>query len=168
MARWLAFAQSRSEQARLGGIVEADQTYVLESRKGSRLWSKPAGAAAAPARKPRKRGGKASKRGLSDEQVAVLIAADRSLGACARLLGLSHQPINHTRGERVRGELHIQIVNSRAERLKDMLRHHRGVATRYLGNYLNWFHLVTLNPNPSSRTCLSAAIGQKHAEKAYA
>ena len=100
---------------------------------------------------------------------AILVTdADRSLGACARLLGLSHQPINHTRGERVRGELHIQTVNSRAERLKDMLRHHRGVATRYLGNYLNWFHLVTLNPNPSGRTCLSAAIGQKHAEKAYA
>lgn len=196
---------ARSDQARLSGIVEADQAYVLESRKGSRLWSKPVGEAAAPARKPRKRGGKATKRGLSDQQVPVLIAADRSgatlsavleadnamtlarvlgpavapdailvtdadrsLGACARLLGLSHQPINHTRGERVRGELHIQTVNSRAERLKDMLRHHRGVATRYLGNYLNWFHLVTLNPNPSSRTCLSAAIGQKCAEKAYA
>lgn len=195
---------ARSDQARLGGIVEADQAYVLESRKGSRLWSKPAGEATAD-RKPRKRGGKATKRGLSDEQVPVLIAADRSgatltavleadnaktlarvlgpavapdamlvtdadrsLGACARLLGLSHQPINHSQGERVRGELHIQTVNSRAERLKDMLRHHRGVATRYLANYLNWFHLVTLNPNPSSRTCLSAAIGQKHAEKAYA
>ena len=196
---------ARSDQARLGGIVEADQAYVLESRKGSRLWSKPAGEVSAPARKPRKRGGKATKRGLSDEQVPVLIAADRSgatltavleadnaktlarvlgpavasdamlvtdadrsLGACARLLGLSHQPINHTQGERVRGELHIQTVNSRAERLRDMLRHHRGVATRYLGNYLNWFHLVTLNANTSSRTCLSAAIGQKHAQKAYA
>jgi len=195
----------RNDQARLGGIVEADQTYVLESRKGSRLWSKPLGEAVVPDRKPRKRGGKAAKRGLSGEQVPVLIAADRSgatltavleadnaktlaqvlgpavapdamlvtdadrsLGACARLLGLSHQPINHTQGERVRGELHIQTVNSRAERLKDMLRHHRGVATRYLGNYLNWFHLVTLNQNPSSRTCLSAAIRQKRADWAAA
>jgi transposase-like protein len=195
----------RNGQARLGGIVEADQTYVLESRKGSRLWSKPLGEAVVPDRKPRKRGGKAAKRGLSGEQVPVLIAADRSgatltavleadnaktlaqvlgpavapdamlvtdadrsLGACARLLGLSHQSINHTQGERVRGELHIQTVNSRAERLKDMLRHHRGVATRYLGNYLNWFHLVTLNQNPSSRTCLSAAIRQKRGDWAAA
>lgn len=196
---------ARSDQARLGGIVEADQAYVLESRKGSRLWSKPAGEAAAPGRKPRKRGGKASKRGLSDEQVPVLIAADRSgamlsavlkadtakdiarvlgpavapdamlvtdadrsLGACARLLSLSHQPINHRQGERIRGELHIQTVNSRTERLKDMLRHHRGVATRYLGNYLNWFHLATLNPNPNSRACLSAALGHNQAGIAHA
>lgn len=195
---------ARSDQARLGGIVEADQAYVLESRKGSRLWSKPEGEAT-PGRKPRKRGGKASKRGLSDEQVPVLIAADRSgatlsaileadtahamvqvlrpavapdamlvtdadrsLGACARLLGLSHQPINHSQGERVRGDLHIQTVNSRIERLKDLLRRHRGVATRYLGNYLNWFHLATLNPNPNSRACLSAALGYNQAEKAHA
>jgi transposase-like protein len=195
---------ARSDQAKLGGIVEADQAYVLESRKGARLWRQPTGEAA-PARKPRKRGGKATKRGLSGEQVAVLIAADRSgatlsavlagdnaqalarvlgpavapdallvtdadrsLGACARLLGLSHQPINQSQGERVRGELHIQTVNSRTERLKDLLRRHRGVATRYLGSYLNWFHLATLNPNPNSRDCLSAAMGIQKAKITYA
>lgn len=204
---------ARSDQARLGGIVEADQAYVLESRKGSRVWSKAGGSKAgqgkpeaeAPVRKPRKRGGKAARRGLSDEQVPVLIAADRSgttlsavlaadtagalarvlgpavapdallvtdadrsLGACARLLGLSHQPINHSHGERVRGELHIQTVNSRTERLKDLLRRHRGVATRYLGSYLNWFHLATLNPNPTSRGCLTAALGLQQAKIEYA
>lgn len=193
------------DPARLGGIVEADQTYVLESRKGSRLWSRPADAAEVPARRPRKRGGKASRRGLSGEQVPLLIAADRagatltalleadtaaavaralrpaiapdallvtdadrSLGACARLLGLAHAPINHTQGERVRGELHIQTVNSRAERLKDMLRRHRGVATRYLASYLNWFHLATLKPNPPYRDCLAAALGQNQRTRAYA
>jgi transposase-like protein len=52
----------------LDGTVEADETYFLYSEKGSRKLTRP----------PRKRGGKASKRGLSDEQVPVLIARDRN------------------------------------------------------------------------------------------
>ena len=35
-------------------------------------------------------------------------------------------------GERVRGDLHVQTVNSRHSRLKDFLRPRRGIATRYL------------------------------------
>ena len=53
---------------RLAGIVEADETFVLESRKGERTLD----------RKPRRRGGKARKRGLSREQVPILVAADRT------------------------------------------------------------------------------------------
>ena len=64
--RFLAAARSDSEV--LKGIVEADETYVLESRKG----------ALGLGRKARRRGGKAKKRGLSREQVPVLMAADRS------------------------------------------------------------------------------------------
>ena len=45
-----------------------DETFVLESRKGERKLD----------RKPRRRGGKARKRGLSREQAPVLIAADRA------------------------------------------------------------------------------------------
>jgi len=52
----------------LSGIVELDETYFLESRKGERNLD----------REPRKRGGKASQRGISDEQTAVLIVRDRS------------------------------------------------------------------------------------------
>ena len=51
--RFLAAARSDSEV--LKGIVEADETYVLESRKGARGLG----------RKARRRGGKAKKRGLS-------------------------------------------------------------------------------------------------------
>ena len=114
----------------LKGIVEADETYVLESRKGARGLG----------RKARRRGGKAKKRGLSREQVPVLMAADRSgttvsavlprvdaaaLSAaldpvvakdallvsdggasyppCAARLGVSHEALNRSMGERVRG-----------------------------------------------------------------
>ena len=37
----------------------------------------------------------------------------------------SSEALNQTAGERVRGDLHIQTVNSRHERLKDFLRRHR-------------------------------------------
>ena len=63
--RFLAAARSDSEV--LKGIVEADETYVLESRKGARGLG----------RKARRRGGKAKKRGLSREQVPVLMAVNR-------------------------------------------------------------------------------------------
>ena len=78
--RWRhRFPAAKDLKARkLTGIVEADETYVLESRKGARNLE----------RKARRRGGKASKRGLSDEQVPVrlsLIAAVRqSVRFCPR------------------------------------------------------------------------------------
>jgi transposase-like protein len=49
------------------GITESDDTFFLQSSKGQKLED----------RKPRKRGGSASKRGISNEQVAVIVTADR-------------------------------------------------------------------------------------------
>jgi len=189
----------KTAAAPLCGIVEADETYVLESHKGSRAWKQAEQGypdAVAPERKPRKRGGKASKRGLSNEQVAILMAADRTgttvssvlpavnadaiedvlspvlnkdallvtdgariYPVCADKLGVSHEALNLSAGERVRGDLHIQTVNSRHERLKTFLRRYRGIATKYLDSYLKWFHLVGIQLNPSPRTCLNAALG---------
>ncbi len=171
--RWLSFGASLAEgetvkaSARGGsgvlkGIVEADETYMLESRKGTRKLG----------RKARRRGGKAKKRGLSREQAPVLMAADRggttfsavlprvdavaltaaldpvlardallvsdggaSYPPCAAALGVSHESLNRSMGERVRGDLHVQTVNSHHSRWKDFLRPRRGVATRYLDNF---------------------------------
>ncbi|MFE1570952.1 IS1595 family transposase [Comamonas odontotermitis] len=53
--------------AHLSGITEVDETYLLESHKGERSLRRAA----------RRRGGSASKRGLSKEHVCVLIARDR-------------------------------------------------------------------------------------------
>lgn len=55
--------------ALLSGIAEADETVFLESFKGKKRGLP---------RAPRKRGGKATKRGLSDEQIPVLICRDRA------------------------------------------------------------------------------------------
>jgi transposase-like protein len=60
---------SSSKPARLAGIAEADEAFFLESFKGHKK---------AMSRSPRKRGSKASKRGLSDEQIPVLICRDRA------------------------------------------------------------------------------------------
>ena len=78
---------------------------------------------------------------------------------CAAALGVSHEALNRSMGERVRGDLHVQTVNSRHSRLKDFLRPRRGTATRYLDNYLSWFHLVALAPGANDRiTCLAATV----------
>ncbi len=69
--RFLALPQALQPEA-LAGIAEADETMFLLSFKGQRTLP----------RKARKRGGKAAKRGLSHEQVPVLVARDRS-GATA-------------------------------------------------------------------------------------
>ena len=59
---------SQDRPSSLRGITEADETHILESNKGKKKLE----------RKPRKRGGTASKPGISDEQVCVLVARDRS------------------------------------------------------------------------------------------
>ena len=195
--RFLEAVKTSGEKLR--GIVEADETFLLDSRKGDRVWQQAQHGKPAPDlpdRKPRQRGGKARKRGLSHEQVPVLVAADRSgttvsrvlpavsaaaleaalkpvidpdallvtdgctsYPPCAAALGLTHEVIHQTGGERVRGELHIQTVNNRHSRLKDFLRSRRGIATKYLESYLRWFHLIALHPDPTPRYCLAAAMG---------
>jgi transposase-like protein len=66
--RFLALPE-RIQAQRLCGIAEADETVFLLSFKGKRSGLE---------RKARKRGGKASKRGMSSEQVPVLVARDRA------------------------------------------------------------------------------------------
>lgn len=52
------------------GITESDETFFLRSEKGMEVKD----------RKPRKRGGKSSKRGISNDQVAVIVTQDRKSG----------------------------------------------------------------------------------------
>ena len=70
-----AIAQAAPEA--LSGIVEADETYLRSSEKGARNLT----------RKPRHRGHRAARRGLSTEQVCVLIARDRHKHTVASVVG---------------------------------------------------------------------------------
>ena len=176
---------SRRDAGTLGGIVEADETYLRRSRKGQRKLARP----------PRRRGGKAASRGLSKHLVPILFAADRSgatfgkaldstqaaeiaealrpavakdsvLAAdaarcfppCARSLGLPRATLNRSAGQRLRGTYHIQTVGNRQGRFKAFLSGFRGVATKYLGNYLLWFQLARLDGTASPSSCLGAAV----------
>ena len=72
-------------------------------------------------------------------------------------MGVRHEALNLSGGERVRNAFHIQTVNSRHGQLKGFLERYRGVATKYLDNYLRWFQQVELD-NASPRTHLANAI----------
>ena len=160
-------AAARGGSGVLEGIVEADETYVLESRKGARKLG----------RKARRRGGTTFSAVLPTVDATALTAAlepvvaknallvsdgGTSYPPCAVALAVSHETLNRSRGERVRGDLHIQTVNSRHSRLKDSLRPRRGIATcyldNYLSNYLSWFHLAGLAPGANDQACLAAAL----------
>lgn len=174
----------------LQGITEADETYLLESNKGSRKLK----------RKPRKRGGRATKRGLSKEQVCILVARDRSgntldfvtgrgpvsktqleshlkftldhdallvsdghkaYKAFCHAEGITHEAVNLSKGQRVtKGAYHIQNVNAYHSRFKNWLRHFHGVATKYLPNYLGWRRSIEQHRKFSAESLLNVALGQ--------
>lgn len=77
----------------LRGIIESDETYFLESDKGKKQVSH---------RKPRKRGGVAKKRGISDEQISVVVAYDRNGSIITKMAGrgrITAKEIDQTLGE---------------------------------------------------------------------
>lgn len=94
-----------------------------------------------------------------DKHALLVTDGCTSYPPCAAALGVSHDVLNQTAGERVRGALHINTVNNRHSRLKDFLRARRGIATRYLESHLGWFHLIALHADPTPRYCLVNAMG---------
>lgn len=186
--RFLVAPNAVQPQA-LTGIAEADETMFLLSFKGKRSGLD---------RKARKRGGKATQRGLSHEQVPVPVARDRAgatmdcvlkatdmatlsaalkpflmkdvvlctdgskaLAGAARELGVEHHAVNLSAGIRVDGAWHVQNVNAYHSRLKAWVQKFRGVATRYLANYLGWFRAIDREKGngPKPQQWLAMAIG---------
>jgi len=162
---------ARDRPRQLSAIVEADETYRLESQKGSRRLDRPA----------RQRGGVARRRGINREHDCLLVARDRSgqtldfhtgrgqvtatqLARCLRPVlpadvllisdsaasyrrfcadaGLTHETVNVSAGVRARGAIHIQNVNAWHSRFKSWLVRFRGVASRYLANYSGWQRML--------------------------
>lgn len=167
--RFLALPKDIKAQL-LAGIIETDETFFLESKKGCKTL----------ARRARNRGGRAKKRGTSKEQVPVLVSRDRAgattdcvlkaddevnvtaalkpvlskdavlctdgskvLAASARVIGILHKSVNLAAGIRVLdGVYHVQNVNAYDSRLKGWLQHFHGVSTKYLDSYLGWFRAL--------------------------
>ncbi|HIB42512.1 MAG TPA: IS1595 family transposase [Nitrospina sp.] len=185
--RFLRTLKDRKDLS-LKGIVEADETFFWESFKGARKLPRAA----------RKRGGKAAKRGLSREQIPVLIARDRhgemtdgvlrdlsefavtqvlkpvvakdavlcndgnkAYRAFANLEKIKHVRLIGAKGCRVVDKVyHIQNVNAYDSRLKDWIQRFRGVATKYLPNYLGWRRCLEKQAHTiCPETYLSYAVG---------
>jgi transposase-like protein len=168
--RWrhrFLMAPARDKPTRLVGIVEADETFILESFKGRR---------AGLPRASRKRGGKPKKTGLSAEQIPMLVARDRTgatidgmlpkldkasvtavlagvvtsanqlccdggkaIAAFARIGGIPYHVLPKPGSPKPEApHLHINNVNAYHSRLKQWLRPFHGVATKNLPHYLGW------------------------------
>jgi transposase-like protein len=162
---------ARDRPRQLSTIVEADETYRLESQKGSRSLDRP----------PRQRGGVARRRGINREHDCLLVARDRngltldfhtgrgqvtaaqlatcllpvlspdvllisdgaaSYRRCCADAGITHESVNVQGGIRARGAIHIQNVNAWHSRFKSWLVRFRGVASRYLSNYSGWQRML--------------------------
>ena len=151
----------------LTGIVEADETFFLESQKESRHLRRPA----------RSSGGTATLPGISHHQVCVLVARDRQASTISEVVGRGRvtatqiaaalngvlrdcvlcsdaaagyrkyantykiplQVLNATRGAKKYGLYHLNNVNAYHSRLKRWIRPFNGVSTKHLPNYLVWF-----------------------------
>lgn len=177
------------QPAQMSGIVEADETFFLESFKGKRHLSRIA----------RKRGGRAAKRGTSAEQIPVLVVRDRhgetadfvlpgvnaqqiepvlkpllnkdvmlctdgaaAYKVIAKHMGVVHRPVNIAAGQRVIGGIyHIQNVNAYDSRLKQWMVKFHGVATRYLESYLGWHRMIDrLGQNITPTACFIESLGR--------
>jgi hypothetical protein len=104
----------------------------------------------------RKRGGKASKRDISHEQVCILVVRDRSGNTCDFVTGY---------GPVTTAQLLVYlppILAGDAMLVTDGLRRFHGVATRYLPNYLGWRWAIDQQRICSSEILLRAAIGVFH------
>lgn len=168
--KFLAFMEILVEsKAPLDELVEADETYILESQKGIKCKT----------RKPRKHGDGATKRGLSSEKYCVCVAADRNNNlittcvnrdkpSCNDLINAlaSHiipQSVLLCDGATAYNQLvslleckkveligykcydrvyHLNTVNHLHSRIKEMIRQFRGVASKYLNRYLALFTII--------------------------
>ena len=172
------------------GIVEADETFFLESFKGQRKLPRPA----------RKRAGVGRTRGTGRDQVPVMVVRDREghtadfqlkkleyahvqevltplidrqavlctdgaavYAAFARATGITHCVVYARPGQRTwQGAFHSQNVNAYHSRLKNWMRRFHGVATKYLANYLGWRRMLErYRPQPiGPACCLREALGR--------
>lgn len=157
-------------------LIEADETYLLESQKGSKVTQ----------RKPRRHGESSGKRGLSNEQMCVCVATDRDnhvIARCVNRAKPSSEDLVKALASHISGEsvllcdgatsynllvektdcqkvslvghksynklYHLNTVNSLHSRFKEMMRKLRGVASKYLNRYTALFSVLAMNANRS-------------------
>lgn len=160
-----------TSSAPLEALIEEDETYMIESQKGTKVTH----------RKPRKHGETSGKRGLSNEQMCICVATDRDHHVIARCVNRAKpgsEDIMNALGDHIAEKsvlifdgitsynylaeqkecekvslvghesynkvFHLNTVNSLHSRFKEMMRKLRGVATNYLNRYAALFSLIAM------------------------
>ena len=167
-----ALSKKVEKETSLKGVIEADETFFRVSYKG-RKKNMP--------RPSYHRGTKASKRGLSRQQVCVPCAIDRSNSVLSKICNLGkistreltafyegkvevgaifctdsersykgftsskeYKLVQIESGKHKKGIYHINHINACHNNLKQFIYRFRGVATKYLNNYLVWNNCIKM------------------------
>lgn len=160
-----------TNNTKLKGVVEVDETFTRASFKGSRNMPRLA----------KKRGTPMKMKSNNKEKVCIFCAVDRSGNHFSKVVTMGNitnyilhnvlddklvqgstllsdgftpyklyaqdnwQDVKHfvvPRDTHKNGVHHINHVNAYHTGLKDFLRHFKGVATKYLQNYLEWYNAI--------------------------
>ena len=165
--------QLRQQKVEIGGVIEADETFMPLSFKGNHKSFK-------LPRPARHRGAQVHKRGLSKEQVCIPCAVNReglSFSRISNLGTVSADALNkvfaqHLKADSVlvtdrnssyirysaqhelrliqvknchsKGLFNIQRINSYHSLFKRFIRPFNGVSTKYLNNYFVWHNFLNI------------------------
>jgi hypothetical protein len=94
-----------------------------------------------------------------DNDVLLVSDGNASYRYFAKDAGITHEAINHSKGIRVRGAIHVQNVNAYHSRLREWMYRFHGVASHYLPNYLGWRWALDAQRIDSPASLLRAAVG---------
>lgn len=87
-----------------------------------------------------------------DEKATLCTDSHSSFRAFAKANHLKYRPVNVSKGQRVvKKVFHIQHVNSAHSRLKGWMGRFRGVSTKHLDSYAQWFGLLEETKNLPKR-----------------
>jgi transposase-like protein len=180
--------------AALAGIAEADELFLLESQKGSRSLDRPPRKRGGVASRrginrehvcvliARDRTGNTCDfvtgrgavttaqlqrhlRPVLDPDVLLVTDSHPAYRAFAKATGISHEAVNVSAGERVRGAVHVQNVNAYHRRFRQWLARFNGVASRYLPNYLGWQWAVDGRRIGSAEAMLRIALSASNTQR---
>lgn len=163
----LLSAIEQKEESSFKGITETDETFYTHSQKGKRCTErKPRKCGGSNSRGISDKQaavlttmdrngnseysftnmGRISEKNIKDsigervtERTILCSDGHRSYKTFTNNIGIEHYTLNISKGERVKGEMHIQHINSLHSRIRHFFNYDRkGVATKYLQKYLNW------------------------------
>jgi transposase-like protein len=178
----------------LQGIAELGTTFLRESQKGSRNLPRPprhrggarktlgqyrkrvavvvardrAGQTIDSSARPGKWSAAALHHHLRSKVSRDILLLSDSNGiyrAFAVRAGISHCVLNSRRRTRLPNHMHLQEVDGYQKRFQHWLAHFRGVATRYLDNYLGWHWAIDHGRLDSAAQMLRAALASPNSQR---